>query len=778
MAWRQPYNAAMRRSAASAPLLVVFGLLLTALYPALILGDRMSPEASLKNAPPWRQQLGPYPSPSPFVLSAATRLGPRLESIARDGAGVALWNPWIGGGRRGWLAAPEEGGAPLPVLAAMMARRGWAWTALLVLELSLGFLTPWWLARRLGLGPWPSAVAGLSYGLSGAVVVHWLDWQGSALALGPLAFAPVLSAQGRRWRGIAAWAAVLVPLLLSGAPALPFIAAAACLAALSRPLLGYGQRWGLVAAGAVLALLALLPSWWLDRAAGEAGATPNVEQPGPPLDEVVPFLLPRAGTPLEETPATSESVPPAAAFLGIATLLLASLGVAACPARQRGFWLAVGAWCLASIVLPAVVLVRFHLPEREFGLLALVTAVLAAFGSDMLVRRLAPEKWAAPCGASLCVLVALILAPPAARYLPFAPRDEADLQSPVPTRARELDARMAAILDAMPPDVGAALGLADVRAAFFRREPRYASLLGPTPAGELPIARALSPESARLGLRWLVEPLPLHVISGEVFARADQVELRASERRWPDGLTRYPAEAPHDACRLGFPAAMTGAMVWLERPGSRVELPADTALAQESAAWQWFSVPQEWPAGPCTVAVRAASPLPPRLAIAWDAFGMRLRREDRGVRLWERDDAPTLAFLASDLRAEGGVASDEPHACTVPADRIPALERTGVGPASGSVTLTAIAPTAVEADVLVHKAALLAVLIKYRPALWHAEVNGEPAATERVNSVWSGVVVPAGRSHVKLGARLPLPVWLVAGAAVASVGVLAVVRRA
>src|SRR5208337_643264 len=97
-------------------------------------------------------------------------------------------------------------------------------------EVGLGFLIPWWLARRLGLGAWSAAVTGVTYGLSGAAVIHWLDWQGSSLVLGPLAFIPVVLPQGRRWRAIAIWAVVLVPLLLSGAPAMPFVAAAACLA--------------------------------------------------------------------------------------------------------------------------------------------------------------------------------------------------------------------------------------------------------------------------------------------------------------------------------------------------------------------------------------------------------------------------------------------------------------------------------------------------------------------------------------------------------------------
>ncbi|MFI5165571.1 MAG: hypothetical protein ACHQQS_03045 [Thermoanaerobaculales bacterium] len=768
----------MKRSAAGVPLLVVLGLLLAAFYPSLMLDDRLSPEASLKSVPPWRQQLGPYPKPSPLFLAAATRLGPRLACISRDAFSVALWDPWIGGGRQGWLAAPEEGGAPLPLIAGLIARPDWAWTALVALELGVGFLVPWWVARRLGLGPWPAAVTGLSYGLSGAVTFHWLDWQGSALVLGPLALVPVTMPQTRRWRGIASWAMVIVLLILSGAPAMPFIAAAVCLAVLSRPLLGHRQRWGGVMTAGVLALMVVLPSRWLDHAGAEPGAAAPIEQPGPPAGDLRAFVVPLEAAALGgEAPGTPAVGPGASAFLGATTLALALLGIGAAPPRLRGYWLAIGALCLATVVLPAAIVGQVAGSQRQFGLLALAVAVLAGYGAEALSRRLSPGTLAEFGGAVLCAVVALTLAPPAGRNLPFAPQDEARLPSPVPSRALALDARGAAILNALPPDVGATLGLADVRGAFFRREPRYARLLGATPSGELPISRALSTECARLGLRWLVEPLSLHVISGEIFARADQADLRVSDEQRPDGLRRFPAEAPLNACRLGLPAAYVASRVWLERPGDRRELAPDPALATESAAWQWFSMPEAWLPGPTALALQLGSAAPSRLMVAWDDSGLRLRREEHGVRLWEWDDAPPLVFLASAVQAEGGVASDDPHACTLPPERLLALQAAQVTPATGKVTVERVTPTAVEAEVTVANPALLAIEVKYRPALWRAEVNHAPARSERVNGVWTGIVVPAGRSQVMLRARVPLPIWLVSGGAALAVVALAVVRR-
>ena len=103
----------MHGGASRVCLLTTVAILLTVLYPALFLDCRLAPEASLKSAPPWRELLGPLPKPAAEAFAAATGLGPRLSSVARNPFGEALWNPWIGGGRPGWLSAPEDGGTPL-----------------------------------------------------------------------------------------------------------------------------------------------------------------------------------------------------------------------------------------------------------------------------------------------------------------------------------------------------------------------------------------------------------------------------------------------------------------------------------------------------------------------------------------------------------------------------------------------------------------------------------------------------------------------------------------
>jgi hypothetical protein len=335
---------------------------------------------------------------------------------------------------------------------------------------------------------------------------------------------------------------------------------------------------------------------------------------------------------------------------------------------------------------------------------------------------------------------------------------------------------MVGLLGMLPPDVSATLGLADVRAASFAREPRYASLLGAGRGGELSVSRALDPRTARLSARWLFEPLPLRVVSGELFARIEPVELQPRQERSLDGLRRYHADVPANGCRLGTPAAAAPATAWLERPGHRLQLEPDKALAAESDDWRWFAVPPSWPPGPATVALPGGGGEARPQLVAWDASGVRLAGEERGVRVWESDLARPLAFLATGVEPEELPMPAEGAVVTVPRERLQAL-RPLAGGAEGHVEIVASAPAGLDLRVDSPQAALLVIQIKHRPALWRATVNGRRVASERVDFVWTGVPVPAGASRVVLRARLPFAVWFPACAGFLALVALAWPRR-
>ncbi|MGQ9598712.1 MAG: YfhO family protein [Anaerolineae bacterium] len=84
-----------------------------------------------------------------------------------------LWNPYLGAGTP--LAANLQTAAFYPpnlLFLAMPVERAFGWE--LALHVALAGLSAFYLGRRLGLGPFGALVTGLTYGLGGYVVAHWV----------------------------------------------------------------------------------------------------------------------------------------------------------------------------------------------------------------------------------------------------------------------------------------------------------------------------------------------------------------------------------------------------------------------------------------------------------------------------------------------------------------------------------------------------------------------------------------------------------------------------
>jgi hypothetical protein len=759
----------MGRSGHNVPLAVVVALLFILFYPALFLGYRLAPEASLKSEAPWRVQWGPYPNPSPAAVAAATHLGPRLAVIASDGLRGALWDPWIGGGRPGWLSSAAEGRAPLPLLTALVARHGWTWTALAAVEVALAFASALWALGTLGIGgSWPAAIGATAYALSGPVTGHLLDWHESALALGPLVLLPALAARPRAARlRVAAWTGILLLLFASGAPAVSYLALAAVAMVFSSRLVGRPAGWLAPLAGLVITMAIAVPSLWLQHAGAEPGAHPPAARLAPPIANLSAFVAPPALGAMPE----ADSLP-VHAYLGPVVLLLALFGVFALRLPRAGFWLATVAASVTIALLPSALLLRLGITQRPLGVAALAVAVLAAYGAGLLCARVSGAFLHNVAGLAIWLLVVLSLLPPAAHQLPFATHEEAELPSPLARQRPTARTRMVAVLGMLPPDISATLGLADVRAASLEGEPHYAALLGTGRGGELTVSRALDRRTARLGARWVLEPLPLRVVSGEIFANIEVADLALSEKKSLDGLRRGRVTAPPGACRLALPALSQATEVWIECPGHRSQLDPDPALAAESDAWRWFAVPAGWSAGAAVIAVSGTARAAAARQVAWDTSGLRLVSEEHGARAWRWDRAWPLAFLATGFEREGGEVPVGRLTVTVARDRLAALLPLAAG-GTGRVSVVATSPASVELHVETRADAMVVVQVKRRPRLWRATVNGRRVTTDSVGGVWTGIAVPAGDSNVVLRARLARGAWVPA-----AFGVLALVLLA
>lgn len=742
----------VRTRSSPAAWVILTAVLVGVLYPALVLHRVVAPEVSLRGQAPWRAQWGPFPSPPPEQVRAATELGTRLSLLERDLLGLAVWNPWVGGGRPGWLASAREGGAPLPVLAVLLARPGHGWTGLIAFQVTAAFLSCLWMLRRFQLEPWPAAIGAMCYALAGPVASHWLDWQGSALALGPLAVAVAAGATRRGLaRSLARWALVLTVLGLCGPSVAPFVALAGAVAILQ----GGGRTpvsRELVALllGGVVAVATLAPRAWLLAVGREPGAPVLSGSTEPHLAGLARVVLP--------PPQLDPAAPPAAqraadgrGFVGVGVLLLAAIGLLAGPARPRAIWGGALLVALGASLAPDAWLRGVGLAHRPLGIVALAAATLAAFGVGRLLRGL-DEPSRSPVALALAGLLLWSLLPVAARHIPYATPSEAALPVPLPPAGSPGDGRIVGLLGCLPPDVGAAAGFPDVRASFFDGEPRYAALLGAGPAGTISVSRALAPSSALLGIRTLVEPLPVRVVSGEAFSRVEIADVVGTGDA--GGLRRYPLHLEAGACRLGLPAwvGVTGGP-WLQMGHQLVALAGDPALDAESDQWRWFAVPVV--TGSTTAQLVLAAGAPPVLPVALDHSGLRLVSEGGGARVWDNEQSSGLASLTWP--------AGDGHPRT---DRCP-----------GAVAIRDATTDRLLLDVTASGPCTVLVQVKYRPALWQARVDGQAAQVLPCAEVWSCVPVARGASRIELSARLPWAVKALALSGLLAMAGLAWVGR-
>ncbi|HPS79645.1 MAG TPA: hypothetical protein PLS53_15920 [Thermoanaerobaculaceae bacterium] len=733
----------MHKGSTPAAWVILTALLAGVLYPALALHHVVAPEASLRGQAPWRVQWGPFPSPAPEQVRAATELGSRLTLLGHGLSGLAVWNPGIGGGRPGWLASPREGGAPLPLLAVLLARSGHAWTGLVAIEIAAAFLACAWMLRRMQVEPCSAAVGALCYALSGPVASHLLDWQGSALALGPLAIAAAIGGCERGFsRSLARWAVVLAVVVSCGPPAAPFVALAAVVAVWQERWARSSRALAMLLLGGIVAVAVLTPRWWLAVVGREAGAPAVSPTPEPRL----PGLASLALEPQPLDPAAPPAAQPASdgrGFIGLGPLLLAAIGLGFSTSRLRAAWAGALLVALGMVLAPDAWLGKIGFSHRPLGLVTLGIATLAALGVQRLLGGM-KEPRRSLAALAVAGLLAWSLLPVAARHVPYATAAEAALPVPLSPAASPASPRAVGLLGCLPPDLGAAAGLQDARAGFFDGETRYTTLLGAGPGGAVSISRALTPAFALLGVRTLIEPLPARVVSGEIFSRVEIVDIVGAGDA--SGMRHYPLNLYPGACRLGLPAPLgLKERPWLRIGHALPQLQTDPALSNETDAWSWFALP--------TIGTQVRSELvlaagaPEALSVALDQSGLRLVSESAGMRVWDWERSVPFASLAWPL----GDARAATELCP------------------GVVKVREASADRLVLDVANSDSCSVQVQVKHRPRLWQAKVDGQTAQLLPCAEVWSCVPVRRGAATLELAASLP---WTVKALSMAGLSLI------
>jgi hypothetical protein len=422
------------------PWLLVAAAAFVLLGEALLGGLALVPYDALASFEPWRSETGLSPT-NTLLLDQPLVTLPWIAFFAeRLQAGeLPLWNPHAYLGQP--IHAALTGGLLWPLNAPLMFGPAWeltAWIAFAKLVLAGGFCAQF--ARRVGLGAWPAAAAGVGYGLCGFQVV-WLGHPHTNVALLlPLGLLSVERLAASATRGGAWRRDVLLVALWSGGMGVAGHVQTALHAglaiaafALARGWCGPRPRFGVRAwcalalggfLGAALAAPQLVPfvEYLRLSRAPQVLATVDVTSPVAPLDVAVMLVDPwHHGSPVDGTYTGPlgdhlNFVEIAGGYVGRVLLGLAALGVASGIARRSravvatfvGTALAAAlAWQVQPVtdLAGALPVLGETKTMRCALLLALGLALLGAYGLARLLERV-PERARTGLGFSTVIAIA------------------------------------------------------------------------------------------------------------------------------------------------------------------------------------------------------------------------------------------------------------------------------------------------------------------------------------------------------------------------------------
>jgi hypothetical protein len=388
--------------------LLLAGLDLILVYPAVLGGRVLAPEDSLFFNPPL-SALRPAGllHPSNYLLGDAVQVfHPDLEwarSMVRAGH-LPLWDPYVFGG---WPVFASQQTAmlyPLNLLAYVMpffASVG----VTVVLKTLLAGAGAWWLCRRLHLGRPAALIAALAYSL-GSYFVIWLEHPHTNIyALIPWLLGAIDLICKRRRIGDAAMLAAIVGLcMLGGHPESSVIAglagapfAAFCLTGPDAA--GARRRCLLLIAGAVVVGVAggavmLVPG---EQLADQAPRLARGGTAGLPDQSLLSALLPDlwgrpdSGFEVASAPANYAE---RTLYIGVLPLMLALVGLYRLRGRGQRFFVGLLAGAaVVSLHVPAVTGAIDGLPglsfialNRVLILVVLSLAILAGYGLERLLE--------------------------------------------------------------------------------------------------------------------------------------------------------------------------------------------------------------------------------------------------------------------------------------------------------------------------------------------------------------------------------------------------------
>lgn len=811
-------SAKLRKHRAALIALAVFHF--AVFFPLIFMGRVVSPNDVFYAYEPWasHRPASVLRVQNPLMNDPPTAWLPLMSMMKSGADGTFHWDPYVGSGVPGFGSSGSAVLSPLILLPAFLVPLTWVYTAIIALKINVAFWFAYFWLREERLGKVAAAIGAIIIAGAGAWSVRWLWQSTNATVLYPAILWVVRRAFNGKRTPVAVVALLALAYALAGFPST--MAYGAYLAVAYALFLAIRERHLPLARGAELiggALIALLiampflvPFAQFIRRSGYLALRGELTARSYPWSHWRAFIDPqRLGNPVWKNWIGDPALGPlnnfieASVFLGVVTIPLAALALFH-RRKHRWFWVAATlvillcmfGWSpLAGLVgtLPGF---KYTALARLSMLLPMSAGFLAAVGASFLIsrcrHRLRPAGHIA--GLVIAGLLAWELGVFAGTFHPYLRTGDAAVPSTRVTEFLQGEAppfRFAAFLTYLWPNSAQLYGIEDV-ASHFGSEATYRRILqriDPTAwSGTSTVLSFNSlnfnftdPLVSMLGVRYFLEHKPIDIIKWTIFKNTTPAVTETgswvlspgpaamrtiaidADPYWAIEVPANVESAVGAAPRLDVELVKNGTVAWSRtlaatdvsainkvyvpvrpyaRPGDRVQvrlwtnsmsvrlLKADAPAGEAGFYFGRVSIPlifeRELPEGRV---FRNLAEVPRFHAV-------------RRVRKLNEDE-----FLASkDLDFfDEAVITDDP---VFPPQDI----------AAGSVKMLSYAAAEQRVETDSPGRMFLATSEKLTPEL-RVTIDGRPVRPIEINTMFAGVVVPAGKHEVRFTRRIGRGWW-------------------
>ncbi len=522
-------------------------------FPIIFLGRVVSPNDVYYNFEPWQTyRPASVLDTQNNLLNDPPTAYYTLISLLKDEPRAFHWNPYIASGIPGFGSAGAAVLSPFILLPALFVPLTWVYTAILFLKLNAALLFAYLWLREERLGNRAAAIGAIVVAGSGIYAVRWLWQLTNATALYPLLLLLVRRAFNRKRTPI--WLITLIALAyaLAGFPAAMAcgvylaLAYAIFLAIRLRrfPAMRIGEALVAAAIAIAIALPSLIPFIQLVRRTGYLGIRKEAAQISLPASHWRSFIAPdRLGSPArKDWVGDRRALGPlnnyieSTIYIGAIAIPLVLLALMNRRTRTRWFWIAATAVVLAIMFgAPVIAPIAATVPGIKYSWLTRVNALLpvtagylAAAGAAWLLSF---RRMREVIAGAIAIAVAYDLALFAGRFYPYLDSKDAGVPS-TPTidflRSERGPFRVAPFFIDLWPNSAELFRIEDIR-SHFSSEATYRRLMQRIDPsswdGTSTVLQFNSlnfnfddPVVGMLGVRWYLEQNSIDIIKWKTFA--------------------------------------------------------------------------------------------------------------------------------------------------------------------------------------------------------------------------------------------------------------------